>query len=113
MQLTPKTEQQESRLEAIANSFLKVRKQTEFLVHGLSAEDQCVQAMADTSPTKWHLAPTTWFFETFILKPYLPAYEEFNTNFNFLFNSSTCSDPCARPLTNSSFCFLVSANCCF
>ena len=87
MQLTPKTEQQESRLEAIANSFLKVRKQTEFLVHGLSAEDQCVQAMADTSPTKWHLAHTTWFFETFILKPYLPAYEEFNTNFNFLFNS--------------------------
>ena len=87
MQLTPKTEQQERRLEAIENSFLKVRKQTEFLVHGLSAEDQCVQAMADTSPTKWHLAHTTWFFETFILKPYLPAYEEFNTNFNFLFNS--------------------------
>ena len=69
------------------NSFLHVRNQTETLSNGLSAEDQCVQATAYTSPTKWHLAHTTWFFETFILKPELKHYEEFNPAFNFLFNS--------------------------
>jgi len=69
------------------NLFLHVRNQTEILSNGLSAEDQCVQATAYTSPTKWHLAHTTWFFETFILKPELKDYEEFNPDFNFLFNS--------------------------
>ena len=69
------------------NLFLHVRKQTEILSNGLNAEVQCVQATAYTSPTKWHLAHTTWFFETFILKPELKHYKEFNTDFNFLFNS--------------------------
>ena len=69
------------------NSFLHVRNQTETLSNGLSAEDRCVQATAYTSPTKWHLAHTTWFFETFILKPELKHYKEFNPGFNFLFNS--------------------------
>jgi len=69
------------------NLFLHVRKQTEILSNGLGAEVQCVQATAYTSPTKWHLAHTTWFFETFILKPELKHYKEFNTDFNFLFSS--------------------------
>ena len=87
MQLTPKTGQQLSRLEVITNSFLKAPKQTEFFVRSLSEKNQCVRAIAETSPTKWHLAHTTWFFKTFILKPYLPAYKDFNSNINFLFNS--------------------------
>ena len=53
----------------------------------LSAEDQMVQSMPDASPTKWHLAHTTWFFETFVLSPYLAGYKPFNPDFKILFNS--------------------------
>src|SRR5438045_3608519 len=53
----------------------------------LSAEDLCVQAMPDASPAKWHLAHTSWFFETFILKPYCPGYEEIDPAYAYLFNS--------------------------
>ena len=55
--------------ERLANDFERVRAQTEALVAPLSAEDQCVQSMADASPSKWHRAHTTWFFETFVLGP--------------------------------------------
>ena len=64
-----------------------VRQATVDLAAPLSAEDQVVQAMADASPTKWHLGHTTWFFETFILKPNLSAYVEFDATFGYLFNS--------------------------
>ena len=53
----------------------------------LSAEDMTVQAMDDASPTKWHLAHTTWFFETFVLAPYLSGYQLFDEAFNYCFNS--------------------------
>ena len=53
----------------------------------LSAEDQCVQAMDDASPTKWHLAHTTWFFERFILEAHVPGYRIFDERFNYCFNS--------------------------
>jgi ergothioneine biosynthesis protein EgtB len=53
----------------------------------LSPEDQVVQAMEDASPTKWHLAHVTWFFETFILQHHLPGYRIFDEKFNFCFNS--------------------------
>ncbi|HVB89841.1 MAG TPA: ergothioneine biosynthesis protein EgtB [Beijerinckiaceae bacterium] len=53
----------------------------------LSAEDQTVQAMEDASPTKWHLAHTTWFFETFVLAPNLEGYRLFDERFGFCFNS--------------------------
>ncbi|AHB48321.1 hypothetical protein W911_07820 [Hyphomicrobium nitrativorans NL23] len=53
----------------------------------LSAEDMAAQAMEDASPTKWHLAHVTWFFETFVLKPHLPGYRLFDEAFNFCFNS--------------------------
>jgi ergothioneine biosynthesis protein EgtB len=53
----------------------------------LSPEDQVVQAMDDASPTKWHLAHVTWFFETFILQQHLPGYRLFDDKFNFCFNS--------------------------
>jgi ergothioneine biosynthesis protein EgtB len=57
------------------------------LADPLTPEDMVVQAMDDASPTKWHLAHTTWFFETFILKDYLPGYRIFDETFNFCFNS--------------------------
>ncbi len=53
----------------------------------LSPEDQTVQASDDASPTKWHLAHTTWFFETFVLQPHLPGYRVFDDRFNYCFNS--------------------------
>src|SRR5258707_5873513 len=70
-----------------ADAFRAVRAETERRAVPLSAEDQAVQSMPDTSPTKWHRAHTTWFFEQFLLKPYAPGYVEFDARFAFLFNS--------------------------
>ena len=64
-----------------------LRSATLALVAPLSAEDMVVQSMDDASPAKWHLAHTTWFFETFVLAPYLPGYAPFNPDFGYLFNS--------------------------
>jgi len=57
------------------------------LAEPLSAEDMTVQPMDDASPTKWHLAHVTWFFETFILAKHLPGYQAFDPAFNYCFNS--------------------------
>src|ERR1700733_15999521 len=54
---------------------------------GLSAEDQMVQSCPEASPTKWHQAHTTWFFETFVLQPFLAEYKPFRGDFHRLFNS--------------------------
>ena len=67
--------------------FLAVRKLTEQLAAPLSAEDQTVQSMPDASPTKWHLAHTTWFFETFVLRPHARNYRAFDPAYEYLFNS--------------------------
>jgi ergothioneine biosynthesis protein EgtB len=64
-----------------------VRRLTETLAAPLSPEDQTVQSMPDASPTKWHLAHTTWFFETFLLKPRLAGYRPFDPAYEYLFNS--------------------------
>ena len=64
-----------------------VRRATERLCEPLAIEDYVVQSMPDASPAKWHLAHTTWFFETMVLKPTLPDYRPFNAQFAFLFNS--------------------------
>ena len=71
----------------LARRFADVRAATLSLAAPLSAEDQCIQSMPDASPTKWHLAHTTWFFETFILGPSAPGYAVFDPSFNYLFNS--------------------------
>ena len=63
------------------------RRLSSALAAPLSPEDQVVQANDDASPTKWHLAHTTWFFETFILQPHLPGYRVFDETFNYCFNS--------------------------
>jgi ergothioneine biosynthesis protein EgtB len=68
-------------------AFRRVRQETERRATPLSAEDQAVQSMPDASPTKWHRAHTTWFFETFLLQPNVPGYEVFDPRFAFLFNS--------------------------
>jgi ergothioneine biosynthesis protein EgtB len=67
--------------------FRDVRQFTEALAQPLSAEDQTVQTMPDVSPTKWHRAHTTWFFETFVLGPHEPGYEAVDPAYGFLFNS--------------------------
>ncbi len=67
--------------------YRKVRQETERLAEPLSAEDMQIQSMPDASPTKWHLAHTSWFFETFILNAHLPGYRLFDPHFNHLFNS--------------------------
>lgn len=67
--------------------YTEVRAQTLALTQPLSAEDQMLQSMPETSPTKWHLAHTTWFFETFILIPYLSGYSVFDERYQYLFNS--------------------------
>src|SRR5882672_11452976 len=70
-----------------AARFLSVRALTEQLAAPLSPEDQTVQSMPDASPTKWHLAHTTWFFETFLLRPHLRGYKPFDPAYEYLFNS--------------------------
>ena len=71
----------------MALRFTRTRKASEHLVRDLSAEDAGAQSMPDASPTKWHLAHTTWFFETFLLVPTLADYEVFDPAFGYLFNS--------------------------
>ncbi|HEX5453104.1 MAG TPA: ergothioneine biosynthesis protein EgtB [Stellaceae bacterium] len=72
---------------AVRFYFDKVRGETEALTGNLSPEDQAIQSMPDVSPTKWHLAHTSWFFEIFILGPLAPAYQPFDPAFAYLFNS--------------------------
>ena len=64
-----------------------VRDLTEELTKRLSGEDQTAQSLPDASPTKWHRAHTTWFFETFVLGPNAQSYSAFDPSFAFLFNS--------------------------
>ncbi|MDP9044807.1 MAG: ergothioneine biosynthesis protein EgtB [Pseudomonadota bacterium] len=71
----------------LARAYASVRRTTLELAAPLSAEDCQVQSMPDASPTKWHLAHITWFFETFILEPNEPGYKPFDPTFRVLFNS--------------------------
>jgi ergothioneine biosynthesis protein EgtB len=70
-----------------AREFEQVRQRSVHLAEPLSAEDCCAQSMPDASPIKWHLAHTTWFFETFILEPREAGYRPFHPAFRVLFNS--------------------------
>ncbi len=72
---------------SLVDQFRAARYRTEELVTPLEREDMVVQSMEDTSPTKWHLAHTTWFFETFVLETHCPGYKLFHPDFPYLFNS--------------------------
>ncbi len=72
---------------ALAGLFRQVRALSLALTDPLSDADATVQAMDDASPAKWHLAHTSWFFETFILRDHVPGYQPFDPNYHFLFNS--------------------------
>src|SRR5437764_4125140 len=75
--------ERQRRLEA----FRRVRGETERRAAPLSPEDQSIQSMPDASPTKWHRAHTTWFFEQFLLGEHCADYKVFDPNYAFLFNS--------------------------
>lgn len=72
---------------ALAQQFAQVRACTQKLAAPLSAEDACVQSMPDASPAKWHLAHTSWFFETFVLAVHQQEYQVFDASYRMLFNS--------------------------
>ena len=82
--------QQEARVAdraALGRRFAAIRGESEALAARLTPEDQSIQSMPDVSPTKWHLAHTTWFFETFVLGRFDPTYRVFDPAFHYLFNS--------------------------
>ncbi|HXB62836.1 MAG TPA: ergothioneine biosynthesis protein EgtB [Acidobacteriaceae bacterium] len=80
----PGTEKSAARL---LEHYRAVRAQSEALTVPLSAEDQMVQSCAEASPVKWHMAHTSWFYETFVLREFVPAYRDFHPDFHWLFNS--------------------------
>ena len=85
--------------DALSDRYLSVRGLTLSLIADLQPEDTVVQSMPDVSPTKWHLAHVSWFFERFVLEPQLRGYRRFNERYHFLFNSYyyTAGNMHARP----------------
>jgi dimethylhistidine N-methyltransferase len=76
-----------STAEDLSGAFRRVRSATDALIAKLTPEDRVVQSMPDASPVNWHLAHTSWFFETFLLVPYFRGYQVFDAGYAFLFNS--------------------------
>jgi ergothioneine biosynthesis protein EgtB len=72
---------------SLRRRFAEIRETSMRITAAFSPEDQMLQSMPDASPAKWHLAHTTWFFETFILLPHAPGYRAFDPHFQYLFNS--------------------------
>lgn len=77
----------EAATSSLSSTFQSVRSATRSLAARLSAEDQMVQSCPDSSPVKWHQAHTTWFFETFVLRAFLPGYQPCREEYRWLFNS--------------------------
>ena len=77
----------QNNLSKFAQDFLRIRRDSVAICEPLEIEDYGVQTFADVSPPKWHLAHTSWFFETFLLKPYLKGYQSYHELFAHLFNS--------------------------
>ena len=86
-------------VDSLSTQYQRVRGLSEKLVATLAPEDTVVQSMPDVSPTKWHLAHVTWFFERFVLEPFVPGYGRFDDAYDFLFNSYyyTAGQMHARP----------------
>src|SRR5947209_3494981 len=83
----PPLKEEKPTAETLLTQFTMVRQQTEALTAPLSPEDQMVQSCPEASPAKWHMAHTSWFFETFILSAHLPGYRPLDSRFRDLFNS--------------------------
>ncbi len=85
--------------EALAERYRRIRALSLALTDTLAPEDTVVQSMPDVSPTKWHLAHVTWFFERFVLQPHAPGYIRLNDAYDFIFNSYyyTAGQMHARP----------------
>jgi len=79
--------QQNTQQQGLWERYRTTRTQTERICQPLATEDFVVQPVEFVSPPKWHLGHTTWFFETFILRPHHKKYRPFNENFDFVFNS--------------------------
>lgn len=73
--------------EDILSYYSRIRRDSEYLCEPLETEDYGIQTMPEVSPPKWHLAHTSWFFETFLLKPFNGGYREYHPQFAILFNS--------------------------
>ncbi|MEQ8515103.1 MAG: DinB family protein, partial [Chromatocurvus sp.] len=71
----------------LSDSYHRIRQHSLALTRGLTAEDMQVQVADHVSPTKWHLAHTSWFFERFLLMHDVPGYRLFDSDFDYLFNS--------------------------
>ena len=71
----------------LARRYQEARQASLELISPLSEEDCAIQSMPDASPAKWHLAHTSWYFETLILESFLPNYSPFNESYRVLFNS--------------------------
>ena len=84
---SPQPAAQATAAATLAARYRDVRAHSLALAAPLSVEDQCIQSMPDASPTKWHLAHSTWFFETLLLQPMADGYREFDARFQYLFNS--------------------------
>jgi len=86
-------------LATLLEKYRRIRAFSHELCASLEPEDYVIQSMDDVSPTKWHLAHTSWFFETFLLVPYLGGYEALDARYEFLFNSyyNSVGDQYSRP----------------
>jgi ergothioneine biosynthesis protein EgtB len=87
----------------LSEEFCRVRQQSLELCRPLTEEDMMVQSCPEASPAKWHIAHTTWFFETFILREFLPEYREYHPDFIWLLNSyyNSVSDQPEKKLRSS------------
>ena len=74
---------------SLLQSYMRMREMSLHLCAPLSVEDHALQPMPDASPAKWHLAHTTWFFETFVLSQYMPEFRPDHPAFRNLFNRTT------------------------
>lgn len=85
--MLPSTSTSPVATRSLIEQYQHVRQLSEQLCQPLATEDYVIQSMPDVSPPKWHLAHTTWFFETFLLSPHLPGYQVFHPQYGYLFNS--------------------------
>jgi len=98
-QTIPARPRPETAAKPLLSAYQRVRQRSHRLCETLHPEDCVLQSMTEASPTRWHLAHSTWFFETLVLKPFDAAYRPFHPDFEYLFNSyyNTVGDPFPRP----------------